>query len=290
MLYEKLLSTVFPLDEPTSRLYHLNILMGFLIALGWILIRYKRAKMNARKTAKLVKLILFNPNYWLHQSALVDYALFIINGVFKALLLVPMLDISYRVGQYTLSFVKWIGFHDQNIFETTTSNVILFTLVVFVLDDFLRFVHHVLMHKIPLLWFFHRTHHSAKVLTPITLFRTHPVESLQAVLRNGLSLGIASGLFVGLFGSSLSLWTILGVNGFGFIFNLAGSILRHSQIPISFGILESVFISPKQHQVHHSRDTQHIDKNFGVSLAIWDRIFGSLIYSAQVKKIRFGLN
>jgi len=290
MIVEKLASMIFPIDEPTSRLYHLNVVMASVLALGWIFIRFNHSKMNAKKRIKLVKLIFFNRKYWLHRSALVDYALFFINGVVKALLFVPMLDLSYRIGQLTLSIVKTINNYHQHIFETTTLNIVLFTLAAFIFDDFLRFVHHVLMHKIPLLWFFHRTHHSAKVLTPITLFRTHPVESIQAVVRNGVSLGIASGIFVGLFESSLTLWTILGVNGFGFIFNLAGATLRHSQIPISFGILENFLISPKQHQVHHSKDSQHSDKNFGVSLAIWDRIFGTIIYSTQIKKIRFGLN
>ena len=51
------------------------------------------------------------------------------------------------------------------------------------------------MHKIPLLWEIHKTHHSARVLTPITIFRTHPLEGLIFVIRSAITQGIVIALF-----------------------------------------------------------------------------------------------
>jgi len=96
-------------------------------------------------------------------------------------------------------------------------------------------------------------------------------------------------LFVGLFGSKVDLLTIYGVNVFGLVFHSLGSNLRHSHIPIRYPlVIERIFISPAQHQLHHSRDPQHFDCNFGVVLAIWDRLIGSFHPSID-KEISFGL-
>ena len=75
---------------------------------------------------------------------------------------------------------------------------------------------------------------------------------------------------------------------FIFIFSLLGSNLRHSHIPLAyFRALEKWFISPKQHQIHHSK--KYFNKNFGGYLSIWDSVFGTLKLSPEVKVLKFGL-
>lgn len=289
--WEKIYQILVPLDEPTSRLYHLNILVAVLLSLAWAAfwIRSKKRKTKPRDFIRVVKLIFFNTKYWFNSSTKIDYGLYLFNGFIKAVLFVPFLDITFRVAQYSMDIMRlWVP---EQVLPIAISPVsaALFSIGAFVWDDWLRFIHHWLMHRVPWLWYFHRTHHSATTLTPITLFRTHPIESLQAVLRNGFSLGVASGVFVALFQSPLTLWTILGVNGFGFMFNFFGATLRHSQVPLSFGLLEKYIISPKQHQIHHSSNPGHFNKNIGVSLSIWDRLFGTWVSSKGVKKIRYGI-
>jgi len=54
--------------------------------------------------------------------------------------------------------------------------------------------------------------------------------------------------------------------------------------------LERIFISPKQHQIHHSTNPKHFDSNFGVSLSLWDGLIGTRYYSKDSQeKLRFGL-
>jgi len=199
------------------------------------------------------------------------------------------LDWSYHIARFTSQSLERM--HGDFLgWSPTYPALIAFTLGAFVWDDFLRFAQHLMMHKVPWLWRIHSVHHSAKILTPITLFRNHPLESAIATLRNSLSLGVATGLFIFAFESRFSVLTLFGVNALGFLFNLAGANLRHSHIPLSFGpYFEQVLISPLQHQVHHSRLPEHFNKNFGVSLSLWDRLMGSLVLSRGVGKIRFGI-
>ena len=76
---------------------------------------------------------------------------------------------------------------------------------------------------------------------------------------------------------------------FTFIFFLYGANLRHPHVKQKYPhFLEYLFISPYQHQIHHSSNTAHFNKNMGSRFAIWDWFFGTLVLSKKVKKIRFG--
>ena len=160
--------------------------------------------------------------------------------------------------------------------------------VLFAVRRWKPFFVHRTMHNVPFLWRLHRVHHSAEILTPLTLFRVHPLESIIYFLRGLFVFGLVSGVFIWLFGRELTFFHILGVDALGFIFNLAGANLRHSHIWLSFGRFENYFISPAQHQFHHSKDHGH--PNFGTYLAFWDRINGSLKKtSPKPAHLKFGL-
>lgn len=276
-----------PIDDPGSRLFYLNILFSLAFILIWILFQKKSTGNIVQQLRKTI----FRKKYWFNRSTRIDYKIYFINSVFKVLLFIPFLDISFHIASFLLSKLTGLNAGETLGIPYASFYILLFSIGSFVFDDFLRFFHHLLMHKVPWLWKLHETHHSAKILTPISLYRTHPLESAMATLRNSVSVGASTALFVFLFSSQLSIFTILGVHLFGFLFNILGSNLRHSHVDFSFGALETIFISPKQHQIHHSTRKEHFDKNFGVSLAIWDKIFGSHLYSKDVGgRLRFGLS
>lgn len=167
---------------------------------------------------------------------------------------------------------------------------LLFAFVLFIVNDLTKFLVHLSFHRIPMLWPFHAVHHSANTLTPLTLYRIHPIEFIINSLRS-FSVGVVvSSSFVYLFANTISGLMIVGVNLFVFVFNLAGSNLRHSPFYVGFGWLERIFISPAQHQIHHSVDRKHFDKNFGSALSIWDGLFNSLLLSKNEKITGFGLD
>jgi sterol desaturase/sphingolipid hydroxylase (fatty acid hydroxylase superfamily) len=166
-----------------------------------------------------------------------------------------------------------------------------FTLCYFILDDFTKYITHALMHKVPVLWEIHKTHHSARTLTPLTIFRTHPIEGVIFVIRSAFTQGIVISTFYYVYGGNITFVTILGANLFSFWFHLFGSNLRHSHIKLNYwNWLEKILISPAQHQIHHSIKKEHHNKNFGVALALWDFLFGSLHLSKSNEYIEFGIS
>ena len=158
----------------------------------------------------------------------------------------------------------------------------LFSIAYFVSDDFTRFALHWALHRFEWLWQLHKVHHSAEVLSPMTVYRLHPLEMCLYTLRKLCTVALVAGLFSWLFAGKITGWMILGVDAAGFIFNFMAANLRHSHIWLSFGVFEKAFISPAQHQIHHSSLAQHRNKNFGSCLSLWDRCLGSLVYSNSV--------
>jgi sterol desaturase/sphingolipid hydroxylase (fatty acid hydroxylase superfamily) len=164
------------------------------------------------------------------------------------------------------------------------------TLLVFLAYELGYWVDHWSSHRIPALWEFHKTHHSAERLTPITVFRVHPGEMVKFMnilaLFMGLANGAAAWAFDGAGGVMFS-----GTNAILVVFVYLFLHLQHSQVWITFpGVLGRIFMSPAHHQIHHSVSAEHYDRNFGSCLCIWDRIFGTYHGpSAIPQRLRFGL-
>ena len=127
--------------------------------------------------------------------------------------------------------------------------------------DFLGWFHHWVRHRVPAFWEFHAVHHAQRQMNPFTNERVHPldwfasntIKFLPAFLFRD-SLGIALNYIV--------------IHAFL-------DRLNHSNVRTNLGWFRYVFVTPQSHRIHHSRDPEHVDKNFGVSLSIWDQIFGT---------------
>ena len=218
---------------PNQRLFWLYILSSLFIATIYLLVNPEEKKINISK------------DLWLHSSATLDYRYFMVSFFIKLWLLIPLLVGVNEVMFFTQQFLTdTFGFYTVKGFSYTEI-MLVFTLTLFVASDFTRYCLHRFMHTIPLLWKFHKVHHSAKVLTPVTFYRVHPVENILFGLRFSLTIGLISGVFLYFFGGLLSLMDVWGVNVIVFVFNLIGSNLRHSHIKIKyFRWIEKIFIHP----------------------------------------------
>jgi sterol desaturase/sphingolipid hydroxylase (fatty acid hydroxylase superfamily) len=151
-------------------------------------------------------------------------------------------------------------------------------------------VYHWLSHRIEFLWRFHAVHHSAESLSPLTNFRVHPVDTI--VFGNALALfnGLASAMLARAFGSAHGL-TIGGTNVLVLTAFLLLGTLQHSHFWMSFrGIWGRLFLSPAHHQIHHSVDPAHFNRNLGSTLAVWDWLFGTLVIPERRRqKLTFGV-
>ena len=151
------------------------------------------------------------------------------------------------------------------------------TVMLFLAYELGYWFNHWLSHKVPLLWEFHKVHHSAEVLTPLTNFRVHPVYTWIFANILAFSAAVANGLGNYLFGDTAYQFALSDTNIILVLFIHAYVHLQHSHMWISFrGVLGRVLVSPAHHQVHHSADPKHFNKNFGSCLALWDWMFGTL--------------
>lgn len=271
-LTDSLLSPLLFLAEPQKRIYWL-----YLLSSGLLIVLF-------RHRIKCLNIVL------LTASHVVDLCWLIINQLLLKMWIAPFFALQITVALWLNSELMTV-FGRGNFFKLeATAVTLLFAFTLFIINDFFKFIVHLSFHRIPLLWPFHAVHHSAESLTPLTLYRIHPVEFIVNSLRSFTVGAVLSGLFVYLFANSISVYQIIGVNLFVFIFNLLGSNLRHSPFYLGFGRLERLFISPAQHQIHHSVQARHFDKNFGSALAIWDGLFNSLLLSKTEQVSGFGLD
>ncbi len=127
--------------------------------------------------------------------------------------------------------------------------------------DFLRWLSHLIRHKVPLFWKFHAVHHSQSEMNLFTDARVHPVDRMiSATLR-----------FIPFLMLGNDLPVILGWA----IFETIYPKFYHANVRLNFGLLRYILVTPQSHRVHHARGASYRDKNFGFTLSIWDRVFGT---------------
>lgn len=256
------------LAEGQARFYWVYCLTGLAIA------AYAYRK---HRDAESFQATLLDKNVWASQSAINDYIIFVLVPVLRVTVL-SALAINYQtVSDFVVTALHALGVAGHASGPTAAALGVALTLALFLMDDFLRWLMHYTFHRIPELWEFHKVHHSAEVLNFATAERHHPFELIIDGFAFAFGRGLVNGIFIGLFGDQLTVSTIAGANIFLFAFNICGGVLRHSPFWISFGPrVERWIISPAMHHIHHSNKREHFDRNFGGSLAIWDRMAGSL--------------
>ena len=152
-------------------------------------IYYQRGPFRVRSFLKFC----FPRAVYLHRSALVDYQVFIMNRAIAPLTgLLPVLGIATVAAVVNGQLVGTLGQRDP-LFASGVWTNLAFTLGILLVTDLTIFLNHAAHHFVPVLWAFHRVHHSAEVLTPVTLYRNHP---FYEVVKASIG-GVIGGLFQG---------------------------------------------------------------------------------------------
>ena len=252
----------------------------------------------ARKKAKTLNLrdafyFAFPKHVWKHSFAWLDVRYFPVQQITSALTASP---IALFVGFYSARLTEYVLVHIFSIPLSPLSQpgvLVLFFmgLVSFLIYDFLFFFVHRCLHAIPFLWEFHKIHHSAPVMHPLTVFRKHFVEDIFQLLAPALIFPACVKLVAILWGYTVSTPTVLGVSLFTFVFSIVIANLQHSHVwlvlkPYWLGYF---IVTPAHHQIHHSKAKKHLDRNFGGSIALWDWLFGTLYLPREREKLVFGL-
>jgi sterol desaturase/sphingolipid hydroxylase (fatty acid hydroxylase superfamily) len=225
-----------------------------------------------------------------HASNGTDVKLFFLGRLLDPIMRVAYIAAASVTAALVLQGLRGDSNPPEGDAELALGQLALLTLAMLLVSDFCTYWVHRLHHEHEALWPFHAVHHSAEVLTPLTLYRKHPVYDLFGALVHGLAAGVMHGLIMAMFFGPIGVLKIAGVNAFIVALNAAGANLRHSHIWWCFGpVLSRVFISPAQHQIHHSMAPAHHNKNYGEFFALWDWMFGTLYVPAGREQLTFGL-
>lgn len=158
---------------------------------------------------------------------------------------------------------------------SNTLNPVFYWLFLFLLEDLFFWLEHFVDHRVRLFWAVHVTHHSSPEFNLSTGFRSSVLMPFYRYLY-----------FVPI--------VLLGFHPMDILFMYAITqtygILVHTQsikrLPRWF---EAVFVSPAHHRVHHASNIPYLDKNMGMVLIVWDRMFGTFQEELEEETPVFGL-
>lgn len=225
-----------------------------------------------------------------HPSARLDFRYFAVNTVLYGAFIAPLLLTSTAVAYGTVAVLVGLFGIPSRLLSAGAWADLAVTVAAVAVADFGFFIAHRLQHRVAFLWEFHKVHHSAEVLHPLALYRRHPVDAALDVTVMGAGTGAVLGLSAYVFGESVAGLAILDTNAVLFLFHFAGVHLRHSHVRLSYGrVLDRILISPTLHQVHHGCAPEHLDKNLGGILSIWDRLAGTLYRPQADEALMLGL-
>lgn len=228
------------------------------------------------------------PEIITRKSCRIDAFFWVLNRITTPLIITPLLLGSAFCSALTYRELSTLfGAHAEHPESWPLWGCV--AIIAVIASDFATFYTHYLDHKIGVMWEFHKVHHAADFLIPITNKRFHPVQQLFDNAGVALTTGVALGACAYAFSLPIYDNTIIGVDAYFFVNALSFYHLRHSHIPMAYGRLENWLLSPAQHQLHHSREGRHWDKNFGLFLSIWDRMFGTFLYSEPPGSYQLGL-
>jgi sterol desaturase/sphingolipid hydroxylase (fatty acid hydroxylase superfamily) len=262
---------------------------AFVIAAAFLTLRHIRRR--GRMRPRVLLRALFPRRILLHRSTGADIGWLLFNCfVYGAIFGLAGLSYQFLTNSVVRGLASAFGPVTPSawpeIAQRTTVTVILFFAY-----EFGYWTDHYLKHRIPALWEVHKVHHTAEVLTPLTTFRMHPLDTLVFGHVLAMTAALANGVAAYAFGDTTYQYALSGTNILLVLFIHAYVHLQHSHIWIAFrGLLGRVFVSPAHHQIHHSTNPMHFNKNLGSCLAIFDWMFGTLhIPAKSPERLTYGV-
>jgi sterol desaturase/sphingolipid hydroxylase (fatty acid hydroxylase superfamily) len=289
---DKLTNLVRPFSavllSPSSALSIYSLSCALLLAFAFLALRQKRRRGRVRLRAIARKI--FARRVLFHRSTFADFGYFFFGILTLGLLFGWALVSGSAISDFVTRFLQQhlgprapLGAPDFALRAGMT-------IVLFLGYELGFFIDHTLKHRIPFLWELHKTHHSAEVLTPLTNFRVHPLDSVLLLNNLAIVIGLFSGVAKYIVAQPVETFEIDGTNILMMLYIYLTAQLQHSHVWIPFtGKLGRIFMSPAHHQIHHSIDPAHYNRNMGASLALWDWLFGTLaIPQKEPPQMKFG--
>ena len=195
------------------------------------------------------------------------YALFDLSHVSHMFFIVPF--------SLTIASLLAANFTGLSFVSMDSMPVFVQLITLFVILDISVYFLHRFQHRNIVAWQFHKTHHSQKELTALTSFRKSLLDrffeiSILTIPALVLSIDYSYPFYI-------------------YATMIAHQLLIHSTLPITFGRLGYLIVSPEFHKLHHSADPRHHYGNYGGVLACWDHLFGTYLGPTN-GPIKFGVH
>jgi sterol desaturase/sphingolipid hydroxylase (fatty acid hydroxylase superfamily) len=156
-------------------------------------------------------------------------------------------------------------------------NAIAYWLLLFIAEDFMYYWLHRVDHHCRLFWATHVTHHSSEKFNLTVGFRSSVMEPLyRFVYFIPLALCGCKPLDIVFVYSATQIW----------------GILIHTEKVNKLGWLEYILVTPSHHRVHHASNPKYLDKNMGMFLIVWDKLFGTFqpeLPANTYQSLKYGL-
>lgn len=163
-------------------------------------------------------------------------------------------------------------FYQHRLFEWQEG--IWYWIAVFLAQDFAYYVHHYVDHHSRVFWAVHITHHNSDYFNISTGFRSPVFQPLYRYL-----------FFSPLAFMGFHPWHILVAYS---SIQIYGTFV-HTQSIKSMGFLEYILVTPSHHRVHHACNIKYLDRNMGMGLIIWDKIFGTFEKEDPEVPVKYGV-
>ena len=174
------------------------------------------------------------------------------------------IDLGFRV----IYVAVFLFFYQHKILSLPTG--ILYWVLLVLGEDFLYYWLHRFDHEVRFFWAVHVTHHSSEQMNFSVGFRSSAFQPLYRFIY-----------FIPL------AW--LGFRPLDIVFIYSATqiwgIFVHTELIRKMGWLEYIFVTPSHHRVHHASNPKYLDKNMGMFLIIWDRLFGT--FQAELPDIAY---
>ena len=188
------------------------------------------------------------------DRTLTNFLLMLINSLALRLVMpILAIELAFQLETKGFGILQQIALPEFSIF-----------LISLILLDLAIYIQHVIFHKIPFFWRFHRVHHADTGFDVTTGFRFHPGEILFSMIYK------------------LALVFLLGPSAVAIlVFEIllsSASLFTHANAHMPRrldSLLRWVIVTPDMHRIHHSRQGDEALTNFGFNISLWDRVFGT---------------
>jgi sterol desaturase/sphingolipid hydroxylase (fatty acid hydroxylase superfamily) len=181
------------------------------------------------------------------------------------------IDLLFRA-VYLFIILQW--FYNHHVFELKAHQWLYWSLL-FILEDFVYYFEHRVDHYCRIFWAVHVTHHSSDEFNLTTGFRSSVFQPLYRFIY-----------FIPLAFVGFRPVDIIFMYALTQIYGILVHTKMVQKMPAWFEVL---FVSPAHHRVHHASNIVYLDKNMGMCLIIWDKMFGTFQEELIEEPVVYGL-